>query len=373
MSRPYPFEQLPKITRRTSIALRRCARQLPRINLNIARETAEKILGTSISLKSSNLEWRERAEFSDLVTEPMVAVALERGAGGLANQLFIDFSPQVVVVAVDRALGGQGEEAIGKGIFPLDEISQGVFAYIVARLLSATKSRFLLNSVITKRIAFQNAIGDEGVGVWPMEIAIGATIGRLRLWIPFATASSFVADDEARVPYSLTGIALKLVAAAGDTRLKRAEVDALEPRDVVLLDHCGLFQQRGEWVGFVDVMIAGANRTIWRCEAVDRGLRIESVRQSEEQTMGKGETQTLENPEQLMKLAGDAPVEVVVELSRFTLTLEEIGALRAGEVLSTGRPIGERVTLRAGGRAIASGELVDVDGEVGVRVLSTGK
>jgi type III secretion protein Q len=373
MLRPYPFGQLPKTTRRSSVALRRCVRQLPRFNFNIARETAEKLLGTSISLKLGNLEWRERAELSDLLTEPIVAVALERGVGGPANQLFIDLSPQIVVVAVDRALGGQGEEAIGKGIFLLDELSQGVFAYIVARLLNATRSRFLLNSVITEKSAFQNAIGEEGVGVQPVEIVIGSAIGRLRLWIPFATANSFVADEASRVPYSLMGIELKLVAVAGDTRLNRAEVDALQPGDVVLLDRCGFFRQRGEWVGFVDVMIAGAKRTVWRCAAADRELRIESVSQSEEQTMGKGETQTLENPEQLMKLAGDAPIEVVVELSRFTLTLEEIGALRVGEVLSTGRPIGERVTLRAGGRAIASGELMDVEGEVGVRILSTGK
>ena len=53
--------------------------------------------------------------------------------------------------------------------------------------------------------------------------------------------------------------------------------------------------------------------------------------------------------------------------------LDRMGAMLAGEVLTTGTALGQRVTLRAGDRAIASGELVDVDGEVGVRVLGVGQ
>ena len=86
--------------------------------------------------------------------------------------------------------------------------------------------------------------------------------------------------------------------------------------------------------------------------------------------MGKGETQVVGSSEELSKLAGDVPIEVAVEIARFTLALEEIGALRTGEILSTGCPIGERVTLRVGGRVVANGELVDVEGDVGVRILS---
>jgi flagellar motor switch/type III secretory pathway protein FliN len=37
-------------------------------------------------------------------------------------------------------------------------------------------------------------------------------------------------------------------------------------------------------------------------------------------------------------------------------------------VLLTGRRIGEAVTLRAAGRPLAHGELVDVEGEIGVRL-----
>jgi len=74
--------------------------------------------------------------------------------------------------------------------------------------------------------------------------------------------------------------------------------------------------------------------------------------------------------EALLRAAGDAPVDVVVELARVALPLGELAALRPGEVLVTGRSLGERVTLRVGERILAQGELVDVDGEIGVRILS---
>lgn len=73
-----------------------------------------------------------------------------------------------------------------------------------------------------------------------------------------------------------------------------------------------------------------------------------------------------------LDLVGDAPIELRVELARVALTLSELAEMRPGEVLVTGRPLGTEVVLRAGDRAVATGELVDVEGELGVRVLRLG-
>lgn len=72
---------------------------------------------------------------------------------------------------------------------------------------------------------------------------------------------------------------------------------------------------------------------------------------------------------QVLDRAADAPIAVSVEIARFSLPLAELSAVQVGEVLTTGRAIGERVSLRAGDRVLATGELVDVDGEIGVRIL----
>jgi type III secretion protein Q len=65
----------------------------------------------------------------------------------------------------------------------------------------------------------------------------------------------------------------------------------------------------------------------------------------------------------------DAPVVVRVEVGSVTLPAREWAALGSGDVIETGVRLGEPVVLRVAGKAIARGELVSVDGELGVRVL----
>lgn len=70
----------------------------------------------------------------------------------------------------------------------------------------------------------------------------------------------------------------------------------------------------------------------------------------------------------VLELVQDASVELRVELARFSLTVAQLTRLGPGDVLETRRRVGEAVTLRAGTAAIAEGDLVDVDGELGVRI-----
>jgi flagellar motor switch/type III secretory pathway protein FliN len=66
----------------------------------------------------------------------------------------------------------------------------------------------------------------------------------------------------------------------------------------------------------------------------------------------------------------DVPIELTIEVARFSMTLAELVKLRAGEVVASGRALGETAVLRAHDRVIATGELVEVDGEIGLRVIS---
>jgi type III secretion system YscQ/HrcQ family protein len=66
-------------------------------------------------------------------------------------------------------------------------------------------------------------------------------------------------------------------------------------------------------------------------------------------------------------LAG-APVEIVAEIGRVTLRGDELLGLERGSVLAFGHRAGAPVDLVVGGRTWARGELVNVDGELGVRI-----
>lgn len=64
----------------------------------------------------------------------------------------------------------------------------------------------------------------------------------------------------------------------------------------------------------------------------------------------------------------DAPVAVHLELGSVTLSAQAWLGLRVGDVVCSELPVGRAVTLRVADRAVAEGELVSVDGRVGVRI-----
>ena len=67
---------------------------------------------------------------------------------------------------------------------------------------------------------------------------------------------------------------------------------------------------------------------------------------------------------------GDVPVVVRVEIGTVQMRAREWAALGHGDVVTTGQKIANPVVLRVGGVEVARGELVEIDGEVGVRILS---
>ncbi|MBK7538755.1 MAG: FliM/FliN family flagellar motor switch protein [Myxococcales bacterium] len=69
-------------------------------------------------------------------------------------------------------------------------------------------------------------------------------------------------------------------------------------------------------------------------------------------------------------LPDDLEVELTVALGTLPLTLRQISELTVGQVVSLGRPLQGPFELRVGSRVIGSGELVEVEGALGVRVLS---
>jgi flagellar motor switch/type III secretory pathway protein FliN len=75
---------------------------------------------------------------------------------------------------------------------------------------------------------------------------------------------------------------------------------------------------------------------------------------------------------ELAQIVGETPVVVRLELGSLEMSAAEWAALRPGDVVECGRRIEEPVVLRAGGREIARGELVDIEGELGVRITAVG-
>jgi type III secretion system YscQ/HrcQ family protein len=76
-----------------------------------------------------------------------------------------------------------------------------------------------------------------------------------------------------------------------------------------------------------------------------------------------------EEKDPILEAVGDVPVVVRVEVGSARMSAREWAGLGPGDVVALAHKLADPVTLRVGGVAVAEGELVDIEGEVGVRVL----
>ena len=291
------------------------------------------------------------------LADPLVGVVLV-GPGG--ERLVLEIAPELALALVDRVVGGEGQPAPAAG--PLTSVERGVVLYAAARVLSSTAWRAA--TVVTSPLALAAVVGDEGSAVWSATLRFGPAWGVARVWVPDRCAG---AEAPCR---SLGTLVVPLALEAGEGELEAADLASLRPGDVVVLDDCWWSSER-----LLRARVVGSRRTSWWC---DEALRVTRIETGLEAPMGEGRVMSEESstaPDgdektDVVARVGDAPVALSVEVARLSLPLEELARLREGEILATGCPIGGRVVLRAGDQVVGEGELVDVEGEIGVRLLS---
>ncbi len=342
--RAYPYERWPRLSREHVLQLRAHARaSLAAPFVHGAKQNGD-WLGVQVAITAGI----PALSAPILVhADAIAAVLLETHDGRRAALLL---SVPLASILVDRALGGDGkglEAASG----PLGELERGVLAYVVARWLSAADGELRVAAVLTRSPALIEALGDGELVRWPLDIALGAAQRMTAALL--APARPLPRARTAQIPSWAWQIETELVLSRGVAFLSARELAELSRGDIVLPDH--------------DAIELAGPRISWRARIEDSALHLESE-EWRAPRCAHGETKMNDADGSLEKVA-DTPITLTLELARFVLTLEELARLAPGEVLSTGRAIGERVTLRANEKIVAHGELVDVDGEIGVRIL----
>jgi len=375
LGRSYPFEQLPRVSRAEAVRLRMLARALPDASDPALAREAAALLGAPLGVRPLAPELLASAALRASLPEPLCAISLELEGHARPAPLWLELPLETAAALVDRVLGGDGRPAplLGRG---LDELSAGVLGYLAARLCAAGAAALRVRAVESSRDASLPIGAGERVLVWPLALSLGGErLGIARLLVPEASAVLLPRASAGRpvaVPAALADLRMTLCAHAGRVSLRRGELDALEPGDVVVPDRCRLAREHdGRFGGELELHALGC-RLGFSCRL--DGLRIELDHATFCGDRPMTDTKALTTPtsSSIMdtnELAADAPIELCLELARFSLPLRELSALRPGEVLSTGSAIGALVTLTASGKPIARGELVDLEGEVGMRVL----
>jgi type III secretion protein Q len=65
----------------------------------------------------------------------------------------------------------------------------------------------------------------------------------------------------------------------------------------------------------------------------------------------------------------DVPIRLSVEIGERSMSVNQLSHLRVGQTIELNRSPSDLVSLRAGGDLVAQGELVNIEGQLGVRIL----
>lgn len=354
--RPFPLAELPRVARAQVEAVRLL---LPRLPLDVGPEWAAacRALGGDVTLTLGEVYALPARELPSTARGATLRLTLPGQRWAL---VVVDaaLAPRLA----RAALGLDGDELPAPR--PLTLAEEGALEFLVGALVGAETAQ--LGGVVGEgAVAAQvAALGDGWLAVAHVHLRTPVGEGWARLVVPDALrlaapsprAAAVVAARADRLADAQVALRLEV----GRTAVARADLAGLAAGDVVLFERFGVRDARG---GPVTLRL-GRGGFAARLDG-DALIIVNHFRLNPGATYMEGEKPDAASADQLLR---ELPVEVVCELGRVTMSGRELIELRPGAVIPAGRPLSGPVDLTVGGRVVARGELVDVEGEIGVRI-----
>jgi type III secretion system YscQ/HrcQ family protein len=348
----YPWKALDRLERAALVGATSARRHLER-----ALRFEE--LGRALAaLVSADVEIVVREIRTSSTPPDLGASAMLELADGSA-ELVLTAEPELVNVLVSRALGRSPKLASSTN--PVDPILLGAFSALAVETARRTGSVLL-------RVSQPSVRAPREAHTVP--VSVDATLvfdGRpyaVKAWVRCAMPPSALLEPPVALD-ALGEIEIAVPIVVALSCADRSELAALEPGDAWL-------PGAGWWID------AGVGRGALAAPAAERGVAVDLADGG--RIVLRGETVSLavdgeqemadsdQGQEALNEAVLEAPVVVRIELGSVSMTAREWARLRSGDVIETGRRVAEPVILRIAGREVARGELVNVEGELGVRI-----
>jgi flagellar motor switch/type III secretory pathway protein FliN len=345
----YPFHALESVPRETA---RRAAR---------ARRRVQAVLDPT-RLRAALAELTE-SEVSIVVRDvscapprrrPPTELGFELGDGGPCCALAIE--PELAVSALSRTL--RRPIILSHGGALDDSLSGALHALVfeIARRSGARAPLYLLDAGVARARA--------------SEVFVEASVLLAGAAYQVLLALELPELPELRVPTptlrELGELPVALPVVAGWSLAERAALADFLPGNA-------WFPGEGLWLD-----ASGAGSVALAATAQDRGLMATLSRDGKIVLRG-GSVQLMPDAGELMSdpekpeasltdAVLDSPIVVRIEVGAVSMTAREWAELGPGDVIESGRRIAEPVVLRVAGREVARGELINLEGELGVRI-----
>lgn len=422
--RPFRFGNLEKVSKRNAQLIKNLEWMLPNVRStgevsSSVRKRLQEMLEEQVSLQTEYVHIVPLTKLRRYVGEPTFLAVLTPQPNKTRGLLEVELG--LAHQAIDMLLGGAGE---GVALRPLTDIEQGVMTYVIIETLKAlapsvdpSLPKLRIEGVVS---GFDEAAGligeDENLAVVQLRAVFGGHSGYVRLFIPEAVLAAANPPEDAAVRRArrasdavahaarLRNVRGQLRAEIGQVEISSGDLAQLRERDVVLVDSLTSRPDKGEGgtaklklglarAGHIDAEIAVTDgRYQAKVTAFSMGAPPPPGNQAEEpEAAAEGEQPALGDGDEESTTPGalrgsnhvdegqgaegadmlnDIPLQISVELGRVAATAEEIVALKVGHVFDLNRTVGEPLDLSVNGKIVARGELVEIDGNLGVRILS---
>ena len=307
------------------------------------------IVRRSIDFSALDVEWRFRLWADRRAREGLIHIRADWGGAKLLLRVDQHSIESLAARLLDAEYGiGMAE--------PLRSIVlEAAFADKASLVEEATRKRF---SVLAIEEAGELPEDWSGFGfsleddefsnqgeLWIDELGLGFLANALRSVYP-----------EPRDIATFDEFPVRLFFGVGWTYLPFSDFRQLQPGDVVLLDEC--------WVT--------SDNQIYLCAGQKLGL---SAQLEDSRIVITGELEEImyddaEDEPDDEKILDGLQMRLSFDLGDRTMSLGELRQLAPGHVFELGRPVRRAVHIRANGKLIGEGELVDVDGQIAVSILN---
>lgn len=377
--RPYPWRSLEKTTREGAALLRDVRRWADRRwPLRALREAFRAVVGVPVDVIVRRVKpWAAAGDFGE-------GLGILFASGDLAppdDRMLLQVEHALAMDLVGRALRRPAANVIaergGDAARRAPPLAGALSAVVMAAARRTGSDRTSDRAEGTLRLVSAGEAGAIAASTgWPdaeRVVAVALTViagdnaysARAAFGRPSAEASA----DRPWTRAALTALgdtALGLRVVACQVEASPADVAALRQGDVILPGTMAFRRTRaGSWTGPVFLAAPGGEATA-RAELAE-GERL--VLRAGPVESAEGSMAEHEASPALVEALGEIPIVVRVEIGRAELLAREWAAIGDGDVIPLGQPVGHPVVLRVGSRVVARGELVEVDGEVGVRVI----
>ncbi|MEK7705793.1 MAG: FliM/FliN family flagellar motor switch protein [Myxococcota bacterium] len=364
-------------------------------------QVLERYLKVPCTLADAQQRTMARTEIGALF--PDVGCFLVVGAAPTEHKILVDLDTTLAAAMIDRLLGGNGE--VGRIQRPLTEIEEGVLSFVLLHVLAhfhegwatGRELALTLDRFASRVDDLQELIDAESsyqmVG---LRLGLGKRVGYVRLLVPasLVTQSFSSIPDQGRATVEERQRMRHVLEAIGpvsvEARVELAPLDLgpddianLEVGDIVILEHHEVTKSDTGLSGIVTVRFGDGNNGGLRGRLVaqpDDQLRLEILEilvqekplegaMVQDEALGADGAAQGENFDQTEGLLRDVAAPVVVELGRIRMNTAQVIRLKPGQILRLPRGPNDPVDLVVNGKVFGRGELIEVDGELGVRLM----